>query len=153
MKKYIQRVLKWVYIYKPEWKKELSYHDNGDAINLIIKLMNEETGELHCGLLNNDKEEIIDAIVDLFWISLNAAALKGITAEEISNYFPKVMKSNYSKICSTEQEAIDTVNMYSLDGSGQKIAYYKKIDGFYLVYRTQDNKILKSKNYTHARLS
>lgn len=154
MKKYIQRVLKWVYIYKPEWKNKLEdRRERFNAIQLIIKLLNEETGELHAGLLNNNNEEVIDAIVDLFWVALNAAALQGITAEEVSEFFPKVMKSNYSKMCSTEQEAIETVEEYGSDDAGQKLAYYKKIGEYYLVYRSSDNKILKSKNYVHARYS
>ena len=64
--------------------------------------------------------------------------------------FLEVHRSNMSKACNTQQEAIETLIHYKeKDGTE---GYYKEVDGKWLVYRSGDNKVLKSISYSPANL-
>jgi hypothetical protein len=54
-----------------------------------------------------------------------------------------------SKACLNEQEAIETVAHYEAKGTP---CHYQKDGDKYLVFRTSDNKTLKSVNYSPANL-
>jgi predicted HAD superfamily Cof-like phosphohydrolase len=60
-----------------------------------------------------------------------------------------VYESNMSKICTSEQEAIDSCNKYlPLE------TYYKKSDDSnFIIYRSSDNKVLKGINFKEPNLS
>jgi hypothetical protein len=55
-----------------------------------------------------------------------------------------------SKACNTQQEAIMTLSHYKKKDGTE--GYYKEINGKWLVYRTSDDKVLKSINYSPADL-
>jgi len=55
-----------------------------------------------------------------------------------------------SKACSTEEEAQKTLEHYKQKDGTE--GYYKEINGKFLVYRTSDDKVLKSINYSPADL-
>ena len=54
-----------------------------------------------------------------------------------------------SKACKTLEEANQTIEHYRIKGSE---SYYKEQDGLFLVYRTPDDKTLKSINYSPAAI-
>ena len=54
-----------------------------------------------------------------------------------------------SKSCKTEGEANETVDHHLREGTP---CHYEASDGHYLVYRTEDNKTIKSVNYSPANL-
>jgi predicted HAD superfamily Cof-like phosphohydrolase len=64
---------------------------------------------------------------------------------DIEKIIEIIYKSNMSKLCNTEQEAIDSINKYE----EQNIeAYYEKIsDNQYIIKRGLDNKVLKGINF------
>ena len=62
------------------WAKEKGIYDNGDPKTQYVKLQ-EESGELAKAILNNDEEEIIDAIGDMVVVLTNLAHLKGLNIE------------------------------------------------------------------------
>ena len=64
--------------------------------------------------------------------------------------FDEVQRSNMSKSCKTEEEAIKTTEFYEKEKN--TACYYKASDGHFLVYRKSDNKTLKSINYSPANL-
>jgi hypothetical protein len=64
--------------------------------------------------------------------------------------FEEVQRSNMSKACHSEEEAIRTVRHYQeKDGTE---CYYQQADGKWLVYRKSDNKTIKSIGYSPANL-
>jgi hypothetical protein len=63
--------------------------------------------------------------------------------------FELVHKSNMSKLCKTEEEAIETVESYKKDSRYDSPAYRLSDDGkHYVVYNQSTSKILKSINYS-----
>jgi hypothetical protein len=55
-----------------------------------------------------------------------------------------------SKACSTQQEALATLSHYKQkDGTEGR---YEEVNGKYIVYRSVDNKVLKSVGYSPASL-
>ena len=144
----IKDVLKWLKIAKPEWgKSKVSFKEK----NLVKSIIQEEVDELFSAMDNNDKGEMKDAIVDIFWVALNAAALYGISENELQDFVNKVSESNWSKFCDKEEDAIDTVVAYAsgthFDKPDKIIdTYYKKIGDKYVIFR-KDGKIMKSINY------
>lgn len=133
------------------WLNTAGMKPNSNKVPLAISLVDEEVAELKQGLVNNDREEILDSIVDIFWVTLNVAYFYGISVAEIEEYKAKVSQSNWSKFCKSEAEAIETVNAYRLgihpDKLGVKIeTRYVQSGNFWIVTNLQ-GKILKSINY------
>ncbi len=116
---------------------------------LRVALIREELGELEAAIANNDIVEIADALCDIQYV-LSGAVLEFGLGEKFRDLFDEVQRSNMSKSCTTEEEAEATVKFYQ---EKRGVAcYYRKVDGHYLVYRTDDNKTLKSINYSPANL-
>jgi phosphoribosyl-ATP pyrophosphohydrolase len=64
-----------------DWAAVRGIYDNGDGKTQYVKLM-EEAGELAQALLNNDKEEIQDAIGDMVVVLTSIAKFEGLTIED-----------------------------------------------------------------------
>ncbi|MCX8492398.1 MAG: nucleoside triphosphate pyrophosphohydrolase family protein [Cyclobacteriaceae bacterium] len=116
---------------------------------LRVALLTEELKELEVAILNKDIVEVADAFCDLQYV-LSGAILEFGLAEKFKALFEEVQRSNMSKACLTEEEAIKTVDYYRRkDGTH---CYYKEEEGKWLVYRSSDNKTIKSINYSPASL-
>ena len=119
---------------------------------LWLKLMLEEAQEMKKGYLENDREEMLDAYVDLLWVNTNLPFMFGFTLEEVQSKLNDVSKSNWSKFDTNEVDAHISVNLYK-EGKhptkrGESIeAYYEKVDDLYVIKRTSDSKILKSHKF------
>jgi predicted HAD superfamily Cof-like phosphohydrolase len=87
--------------------------------------------------------ESLDAKGDIAYI-LYGTALEDGDSTILSLAFDDIHQSNMSKACNDLQEALDTIEFYKNKGieSHYVIKNYK-----YLIYRTYDNKVLKSINY------
>jgi predicted HAD superfamily Cof-like phosphohydrolase len=120
-----------------------------ERCKLRIELLAEELKELQQAVNDNDMVEIADALCDLQYV-LSGAVLEFGLGEKFKELFDEVHRSNMSKACKTIEEANKTMEHYKNNGNTQ--SYYKEIDGLYLVYRTEDNKTLKSVNYSPADL-
>ena len=118
--------------------------------NLRISLLAEELKELQEAVNNNDIVEVADALCDLQYV-LAGAVLEFGLAEKFKDLFDEVHRSNMSKACATAEEADKTVEHYQLNHATG--SYHQEIEGKFLVYRSQDNKTLKSINYSPANLS
>lgn len=117
--------------------------------DLRISLIDEELKELQEAIDNNDLIEVADAFCDLQYV-LSGAILEFGLGEKFGDLFNEVHRSNMSKACSTLEEAQETIAYYK---NNHKIeAYYKEIDGRFLVYRTTDDKTLKSIKYSPANI-
>ena len=140
-----------------EWL-ELSGAKFGDTNkeNLAISLIEEEFKELFEAYKNRNFEEIKDAYIDIQWVLLNLTYFMGISIQDLENFSRKVEISNYSKFCKSKEEAIETVYAYEngvhWDKEGIKIdCYFKQVGDYFVIKRSDNNKILKSINYTPVK--
>ena len=117
--------------------------------NLRIALIQEELDELRAAVEKKDIVEIADALCDIQYV-LSGAVLEFGLGEKFAELFDEVQRSNMSKSCNSEEEAILTVKDYQENKNTK--CYYKKVGEKYLIYREGDNKTLKSINYSPADL-
>lgn len=121
-----------------------------DRCNLRINLMQEELDEIKEAIENNDLVEVADGLCDLMYVLCGSIHEFGL-GEKFVDLFNEVQRSNMSKACNSELEAQETIEHYKLkDGTR---GYYKLSNGKWLVYREDDDKVLKSVNYSPAELS
>ena len=116
---------------------------------LRVSLLQEELDELSQAIKLGDIVEISDALLDLQYV-LSGAVLEFGLGEKFVELFNEVQRSNMSKACNTQQEALMTLSHYKKKDGTE--GYYKKINGKWLVYRASDDKVLKSINYSPAEL-
>jgi predicted HAD superfamily Cof-like phosphohydrolase len=121
-----------------------------ERCELRISLLQEELNELKEAIENNDLVEVADAFADLQYV-LSGAILEFGLSDKFDKLFEKVQRSNLSKACNTEQEAIETLLYYKKKDGTE--GTYKMINDKWVVYRNGDNKVLKSINYSPANLS
>jgi len=120
-----------------------------DRCELRVSLLQEELNELSDAIKDGDLIEIADALADLQYV-LSGAILEFGMGDKFNDLFNEVQRSNMSKACLTEKEAIDTLDHYKQkDGTN---GYYQRCGDNWLVYREGDNKVLKSINYSPANL-
>jgi predicted HAD superfamily Cof-like phosphohydrolase len=122
---------------------------SADRCKLRVSLIAEELRELQEAIDNQDLVEVADALCDIQYV-LSGAVLEFGLGDKFVDLFNEVQRSNMSKACSTYEEAEATVNHYAKkDGTEAEIV--QDGDNF-LVYRTADNKVLKSVKYSPADL-
>jgi len=86
--------------------------------------------------------KIADAIGDLYFVVTQAAMIHGLDPEMLID---RVYKSNMSKLCLTEEEAVRSVKAYT---DKEISTYYTQLpDGKFIIKRTVDNKVLKGINF------
>lgn len=116
---------------------------------LRVALLAEELKEMEVAILERDLVGIADALCDLQYV-LAGAILEFGLGEKFNDLFNEVQRSNMSKACRSEEEAIKTVLFYQeKDGTE---CYYKQEGDKWLVYRKSDNKTIKSVGYSPANL-
>jgi predicted HAD superfamily Cof-like phosphohydrolase len=120
-----------------------------ERCDLRISLLAEELKELQQAVDDADLIEVADALCDLQYV-LAGAILEFGLGEKFKELFDEVHRSNMSKACKTVEEANLTINHYKNTANTE--SYHKEADGLYLVYRTTDNKTLKSVGYSPASL-
>ncbi|TVP47520.1 MAG: hypothetical protein EA341_12650 [Mongoliibacter sp.] len=116
--------------------------------NLRISLIAEELRELEEGVANKDIVEIADALCDIQYV-LSGAILEFGLGEKFKDLFDEVQRSNMSKACKSEEEALATQAHYQSQGVE---CFFEKEGELYLVYRAGDRKTLKSIYYSPADL-
>jgi len=119
-----------------------------DRCNLRVALIAEELKELEVAILEKDIVGVADALADIQYV-LSGAVLEFGLGEKFKALFDEVQRSNMSKACNTIEEAEATVKHFQDKGTD---CYYREDSGKYLVYRTIDNKTLKSVFYSPANL-
>ena len=120
-----------------------------ERCDLRVSLLQEELNELKQAIEDNDLVEIADALADLQYV-LSGAILEFGLKDKFNMLFDEVQRSNMSKACNSQQEALATLSHYKQkDGTEGR---YEELNGKYIVYRSADNKILKSVGYSPASL-
>ena len=115
---------------------------------LRVSLLQEELNEMKEAIEQNDLVEIADALADIQYVLAGAVHEFGLGGK-FADLFDEVQRSNMSKACKTHEEAERTVAHYA---AKDQPAHIEHVDGQYLVYRTADNKVLKSVDYSPADL-
>jgi predicted HAD superfamily Cof-like phosphohydrolase len=113
-----------------------------------LDLIEEEVDELKQAIKEKDMTEVIDALADSLYVVLGACASFGFDADKA---FDLVHKSNMSKLCETEEDAIETVRLYKEEVPQRydSPAYRKSDDGnYFVVYNQSTMKILKNYKYS-----
>ena len=116
---------------------------------LRVSLIAEELKELEEAIVANDLVEVADALCDIQYV-LSGAVLEFGLGDKFKTLFDEVQRSNMSKTCKSEEEALATMAHYKKTKGVE--SYFKKEGDIYLVFRTSDNKTLKSINYSPADL-
>jgi NTP pyrophosphatase (non-canonical NTP hydrolase) len=111
---------------------------------LALKLILEEVGELQAALKDKNVAEVADALGDILFVAYGACYRYGMDANIIFN---EVSRSNFSKFCLTEEEALDTIATYNKE-KGADFAGYRQEGNYYVVFRLSDGKLLKSKKWS-----
>lgn len=120
-----------------------------ERCRLRVALLAEELKEMEVAILEKDIVGVADALCDIQYV-LSGAILEFGLGEKFNTLFEEVQRSNMSKACLSEQEAMETINYYKQkDGTD---CYYKKEGDKWLVYRRSDNKTIKSIKYSPADL-
>lgn len=121
-----------------------------DRCDLRVNLLQEELNELKQAIADNNIVEIADALCDLQYV-LSGAVLEFGLGDKFVELFNEVQRSNMSKACESQQDAIKTLLFYKKKDGTE--GYYKEVNGKWIVYRNGDNKVLKSINYSPADLN
>ena len=130
--------------------------DNEKLLKLRVDLIAEEFKELQDAIHQKDFTEVRDAIGDILYVTYGAAASFGINAD---HDYDIIHQSNMTKLCKTEQEAIDTVSwykeQYDLDKTSYDTPDYRKSDDdiHWVVFNKSSGKILKSIHYKPVNFS
>jgi len=120
-----------------------------ERCELRVSLIAEELDELRQAIADKDMVEIADALCDIQYV-LSGAVLEFGLGDKFKTLFDEVQRSNMSKTCKTMEEAEATMEHYKKTKGVD--SYVKKAGDVYLVYRTADNKTLKSVEYSPADL-
>jgi predicted HAD superfamily Cof-like phosphohydrolase len=114
---------------------------------LRINLLEEELRELKEAIQADDLVEVADAFCDIQYV-LSGAILEFGLGSKFKELFDEVQRSNMSKVCKTLEEAEATQAHYK--EKSNTVSHIEKKGNEFLVYRTEDGKVLKSVNYSPA---
>lgn len=119
-----------------------------ELVKYRMSLIMEEVGELQDAVKNHDFTETIDALTDILYVVYGAYTSFGVDADDA---FDVVQKSNMSKLCKSEEDAIETVKRYKEEVPERYDSpnYRRSEDGIHwVVYNESTMKILKNYKYT-----
>lgn len=129
------------------YKPTINKFDGDFVYNFIM----EEAQELREAIDNNDIVEVLDALLDITYVSLGNGAMAFGIKDKILPGYAEVQASNMSKFCKTVEEAEASVKLRS-EQQGEP-CHFEKVGENYIVYRSSDLKVMKSINYFHPDLS
>ena len=118
---------------------------NPKDAQFVIDFIQEELDELKVAVKEKNIIEVFDALLDITYVGLGNGALVFGLKDKMLDGYAEVQASNMSKICNTVAEAEETVKLRS-EQQGEP-CHYEESNGKYVVYRTSDNKVMKSINY------
>ena len=118
--------------------------------DLRVALLAEEVDELKTAIAEKDLVEIADALCDIQYV-LSGAVLEFGLGDKFKALFDEVQRSNMSKTCQSMEEAEATRKHYKETRGFE--SYIQAEGDVFLVYRSSDDKTLKSVNYSPADLA
>ncbi len=133
------------------WQNRTTPTINKADAQFVIDFIQEELDELKEAVQDNNIVEVFDALLDVTYVGLGNGALVFGLKDKMEKGYAEVQASNLSKICKTEEEAIETVKVRS-EQQGEACHYEKVGDGF-VVYRSRDMKVMKALSYFSPNLA
>ena len=127
------------------WQNRTTPTINKKDAEFVINFIQEELDELKEAVEEKNIVEIFDALLDITYVGLGNGALVFGLKDKMLDGYAEVQASNMSKICQTIEEAEETVKVRS-EQQGEP-CHYKENNGKYVVYRSSDDKVMKSINY------
>ena len=118
--------------------------NDADA-DFVINFIQEELDELKEAVAERDIVGILDAILDITYVGLGNGAMVFGLKDKIEAGYAEVQASNMSKSCETVEEAEETVRVRS-EQQGTD-CHWEQVGDRYVVFRSYDNKVMKSINY------
>jgi len=112
--------------------------------DFVVNFIKEETAELEEAINERDIVEVLDAICDLLYVAVGNATMAFGLKDKLLQAYAEVQASNMSKSCATEEEAKNTVEVRTRTHGP---CHYEKVRDRFVVYRTDDKKVMKSINY------
>ena len=134
-----------------DWQNRSTPTINKKDAEFVINFIQEELDELREAVEQENIQEILDAILDITYVGLGNGAMVFGLKDKIWEAYQEVQASNLSKICTTLEEAEETVKVRS-EQQGEP-CHYEEVGENYVVYRTSDKKVMKSINYFRPDLS
>jgi len=125
---------------------------NPKDAQFVIDFIEEELDELKVAVKEKNIIEIFDALLDIAYVGLGNGALVFGLKDKMLDGYAEVQASNMSKICQTLEEAEETVKLRS-EQQGEPCHHLSDGKGKYVVYRSSDNKVMKSINYFRPDLA
>ncbi len=116
---------------------------------LRVALIAEELEELEMAIQDKNMVDVADALCDIQYV-LSGAILEFGLGNKFKELFEEVQRSNMSKACKSEEEALQTVEYYKKKDGTE--CFYRMEGEKWLVYRKSDNKTIKSIHYSPADL-
>lgn len=144
---YIEKVEEFNRTFNQPIPKEPGFPSRKQCL-LRVRLLQEELDELKQAIEDKDLVEVADALCDIQYI-LSGAVIDFGMQSKFDKMFNEVHRSNMSKACDTQKEALDSVIRYTEQGIS---TYTKPFNNRHTVFRVNDNKILKSINYSPANI-
>lgn len=129
------------------------FNSEPDSVQMSLKLIDEEVGELHQAVNEKDYKEVCDALADILYVVYGMGARMGLDMDKALDL---VHKNNMSKLCYNIEEAEATVKHYlehpELGYTSPTIR--KSFDKTRLVvYNKDSKKVLKSINWKPVDLT
>ena len=119
-----------------DWQNRSTPTINKKDAEFVINFIQEELDELREAVEQENIQEILDAILDITYVGLGNGALVFGLKDKIWEAYQEVQASNLSKICTTLEEAEETVKVRS-EQQGEP-CHYEEVGSNYVVYRTSD---------------
>lgn len=130
------------------------FNDDPKQVEFCLNLIREEMKELEQAVKDKDYVETVDALADILYVVYGMGARIGVNMDAA---FKKVHDNNMSKLCKSEQEAIESVEFYTQnkDKLGYDSPCYRKAPDniHWVVYNQSTKKILKSIKWRPVDLS
>lgn len=130
------------------------FQEKDSVVQNSLRLIEEEVKELQHAIQEKDYTETADALTDILYVVYGMGARLGI---HLDKTFELVHQNNMSKICSSKEEAEQTVRYY--EERREKLGYdspsYRLApDGkHYVVFNASTKKVLKSIHWKPVDLS
>ena len=105
----------------------------------------EELEEYKEACEKGDIVGVLDALCDITYVSLGNGTLVHGLKGKIWEAYAEVQASNMSKSCETQEVAEETVRVRA-EEKGHP-CHWEQVGDRYVVYRSSDNKVMKSINY------
>jgi hypothetical protein len=112
--------------------------------DFVVNFIKEETEELAEAIENKDIVEVLDAICDLMYVAVGNATMVFGLKDKLEAAYAEVQASNMSKSCATLEEAMLTIGARHKEHGD---CHTLQVGDRWVVYRSSDNKVMKSINY------